>query len=127
MRKQTATSGLPAKKRRSRAQNPIADEHYIDLARSLLRHSWPEIVKGLIAKSRKGGYQHTKLLLDLCGLTGMSTKEVLEKDQSQLSDALLRGLQIYSEKIDGCNEKRTSTSTEGKPVSQDGYEKQTKQ
>jgi hypothetical protein len=56
--------------------------------------AWPKILQGLIKKATGGGYQHTKLLLDLCEL---ATKEQQQSDESpneQLCDALLGHLQL---------------------------------
>ena len=67
---------------------------YRELARSQVFAAWPQILEGLIEKAMGGGYQHAKLLLDLCEL---ATKEPHQSDQNpseQLCDALLNNLRL---------------------------------
>lgn len=68
-------------------------EGYRELARSEVLAAWPQILEGLIEKAMGGGYQHTKLLLDLCEL---AAKEPLSEKHpnEQLCDALLNSLQL---------------------------------
>jgi hypothetical protein len=69
-------------------------EGYRELTRSKVLAAWPKILQGLIEKATGGGYQHTKLLLDLCEL---ATKETHRSDASpneQLCDVLLNNLQL---------------------------------
>lgn len=69
-------------------------EGYRELARSAVLAAWPQILQGLIEKAMGGGYQHTKLLLDLCEL---ATKEPHDSDEypsEQLCDALLNNLRL---------------------------------
>ncbi len=69
-------------------------EGYRELARSQVLAAWPQILEGLIEKAMGGGYQHTKLLLDLCEL---ATKESHHSDGyrgEQLCDALLNNLRL---------------------------------
>lgn len=67
---------------------------YREVARSQVLAAWPQILEGLIEKAMGGGYQQTKLLLDLCEL---ATKESHHSDGSrgeQLCDALLNNLRL---------------------------------
>ncbi|MHB8304145.1 MAG: hypothetical protein ACYDC6_15220 [Acidobacteriaceae bacterium] len=70
-------------------------EHAIEhaeLARRLVLASWPAIVQGLINKAMDGGYQQTKLLLELCALTNLDASQLNEQHKQELCDALLDGL-----------------------------------
>jgi hypothetical protein len=67
---------------------------YREVARSQVLAAWPQILQGLIEKAMGGGYQHTKLLLDLCEL---ATKESLSSNRhegEELCDVLLNKLQL---------------------------------
>ncbi len=124
MQKQTAISSVPVKKRKVRTPDPVTDEDYINLARGLVLSAWPKIIKCLIGKSIKGGYQQTKLLLELCGISNVQRKRSVENNQQQLSDVLLKGLQIYAKVIDS---RDGNSEPEKQLVSQDDYEKHRKQ
>lgn len=67
--------------------------NHAELARELVLAAWPGIVQGLIKKARSGGYQHTKLLIDLSGLTIEDESQLTESHKQQLCDALLEGLE----------------------------------
>jgi hypothetical protein len=56
--------------------------------------AWPKILQGLIEKAMGGGYQHTKLLLDLCELAAKEPQLSDESPREQLCDALLNNLQL---------------------------------
>ena len=108
MSKERSSRRAPIKKKvtrnRERAQvggqnadtkiNAQTREGYRELARSQVLAAWPQILEGLIEKAMDGGYQHTKLLLDLCEL---ATKEPHHSDEypsEQLCDALLNNLRL---------------------------------
>lgn len=69
---------------------------HIKMARGLVLAAWPDIVQGLIKKATNGGYQQTKILLDLCDLAHMNTSKLDERDKQQLCDVLLEGLMLSS-------------------------------
>lgn len=69
------------------------ERDYASFARALVLGAWPAIVQGLIEKARNGGYQHTKLLLELCGLSGADAFHMNDNKREQLCDALLEGLE----------------------------------
>lgn len=69
------------------------ERDYATFARALVLAAWPAIVQGLIEKARNGGYQHTKLLLELCGLNGADAFQMNDNKREQLCDALLEGLE----------------------------------
>jgi hypothetical protein len=74
--------------------SPQEQAGYRELARAQVLAAWPQILQGLIEKATSGGYQHTKLLLDLCDL---ATKEALDPSQQageQLCDVLLDNLRL---------------------------------
>lgn len=74
----------------------ITDRH-TEMARQLVLASWSAIVQGLIKKAKAGGYQQTKLLLDLCALTDIDASQLNEQHKQQLCDALLDGLRLSSD------------------------------
>ncbi len=85
-------------------RNPAGNENlareedlakHAELARALVLKSWTGIVQGLIKKAKTGGYQQTKLLLDLCELT-KDGSELSGQHKEQLCDALLEGLGLSS-------------------------------
>ena len=124
MLKRKVRSSVPAKKRRGLCTVAKTDEDYTDLARSLVLSSWPYIIQGLIDKALDGGYQQTKLLLELCGLTKVDARQITDSGKQQLCDALLNELQINKKRADDCD--RNLKTSEEKPISQDGNEKHTK-
>jgi hypothetical protein len=67
---------------------------YRELARSKVLAAWPQILQGLIQKAMEGGYQHTKLLLDLCELATKKPHDANQYAGEQLCDALLNNLQL---------------------------------
>ncbi|MGC1872091.1 MAG: hypothetical protein WA700_14140 [Acidobacteriaceae bacterium] len=69
-------------------------EGYRELTRTEVLAAWPQILQGLIEKAMGGGYQHTKLLLDLCELAAKVPQEPDESPREQLCDALLNNLQL---------------------------------
>jgi hypothetical protein len=69
-------------------------EGYRELARSEVLAAWPQILEGLIEKAMGGGYQHAKLLLDLCELAGKEPHKSDKRPSEQLCDALLNNLQL---------------------------------
>ena len=125
MQKKAARSPVPARRTKSDSQSKNADDNYVDIARSLVLKSWPQIVRGLISKSRKGGYQHTKLLMDLCGMLKTPSQAGVTKDQQQLCDVLLKSLQVYVKCDADGNQNERVESTINQQGSQDGYEKHT--
>jgi hypothetical protein len=107
--KQRSTRSIPAKRRSYRKKKAGADTgwdvdgnlsleetitKYAEQARGLVLAAWPEIVQGLIKKATSGGYQQTKLLLDLCDLTNMDASQLNEQRKEQLCDVLLEGLSL---------------------------------
>ena len=85
-----AVSGkLPVNRKLSEKENITRQA---ELARGLVLKSWTAIVQGLIKKAKTGGYQQTKLLLDLCELTNADGSAGNEQRGRQLCDALLEGL-----------------------------------
>ncbi len=98
--KRTVGSSVPVKQcRRTRAVLSESDT-FIRIARRQIYKSWKQVVQGLIDQAIKGGYQHTKMLLELCGVTGQSGKNVLVKKKMSLSDRLLQGLEFYVDERD---------------------------
>jgi hypothetical protein len=91
-----------ATQRRGRAQvgvqnvdaKAIYEKHdeYRKYARSQVLSAWPQILEGLIEKAMGGGYQHTKLLLDLCQLATEEPSRADGRPKEQLCDALLDNL-----------------------------------
>ena len=73
---------------------------HTETARDLVLEAWPKIVQGLIKKATGGGYQQTKLLLDLCGITGSEVAALDEQRRQQLCDALLEGLGLSTAQMD---------------------------
>ncbi|HTU51665.1 MAG TPA: hypothetical protein VMF56_13810 [Acidobacteriaceae bacterium] len=69
-------------------------EGYREFARTEVLAAWPQILRGLIEKAMGGGYQHTKLLLDLCELAAKEPQHSDESPNEQLCDALLNNLQL---------------------------------
>lgn len=69
-------------------------EGYRELARAQVLAAWPKILRGLIEKATGGGYQHTKLLLDLCEMAAKQPQRSDESPNEQLCDALLNNLQL---------------------------------
>jgi hypothetical protein len=65
-----------------------------ELARSQVFAAWPQILEGLIEKAVGGGYQHAKLLLDLCELATKEPHHSDENPSEQLCDALLNNLRL---------------------------------
>lgn len=76
------------------ALNPEIQERYRELARAKVLAAWPKILQGLIEKAIGGGYQHTKLLLNLCELAAKEAHQSDESPREQLCDALLNNLQL---------------------------------
>lgn len=74
--------------------NAETRDGYRELARSQVLAAWPQILEGLIKKAMGGGYQHTKLLLDLCELVAKEPKRFDEAPSEQLCDALLNNLRF---------------------------------
>lgn len=120
MPKKTAPSIVPAKKRKRQEPLPASEEDFTDLARSLILQSWPQIIQVLIDKAIKGGYQHTRLLFDLCGISKINSKRMPKEKKEQLSDALLAGLQVYMQHAKNGEEGLRRVGE--KPTSQDGHE-----
>ncbi len=118
--KNTAPSIVPAKKRKRRQTLPSSEEDFTNLARSLTLQSWPKIIQVLIDKAVKGGYQHTRLLFDLCGISKINSKRMPKEKKEQLSDALLAGLQVYMQHTKRGDENPRKVGE--KPMSQDGHE-----
>jgi hypothetical protein len=81
---QNADTGLIAETRKG----------YRELARSQVLAAWPQILEGLIEKAVGGGYQHAKLLLDLCELATKEPHQSDEHPNEQLCDALLNNLRL---------------------------------
>jgi hypothetical protein len=69
--------------------SPEKEIQYCDAARSQVLAAWPQILEGLIEKAMCGGYQQTKLLLDLCDLATMKPSQPDPQPREQLCDALL--------------------------------------
>lgn len=108
MPKQCSTRSAPAKRRSARKKAVTPDStikntdlnlpqqedasKYAEQARRLVLAAWPEIVHGLIKKAVSGGYQQTKLLLELSDLENSDAASVNEQRRQQLCDALLEGL-----------------------------------
>ncbi|MEO6829623.1 MAG: hypothetical protein ABI164_07410, partial [Acidobacteriaceae bacterium] len=83
--------------------NPPREEdvtQHTEVARELVLAAWPGIVQGLIKKAKGGGYQQTKLLLDLCEITGTDTSQLNDQRRRQLCDALLEGLGLQAVQSD---------------------------
>jgi hypothetical protein len=96
---QRADGSVPAGGNLSVSGNPSTEESitkHTALARGLVLKSWTGIVQGLIKKAKTGGYQQTKLLLDLCELTNADGSLLNEQRRQQLCDTLLEGLGLPS-------------------------------
>lgn len=100
MSKQRSNRSAPIKQRAIRKRTQTADGRqakvspekriqYCDVARSQVLAAWPQILEGLIEKAMCGGYQQTKLLLDLCDLAAMRPLQSDQQPREQLCDALL--------------------------------------
>lgn len=108
MSKERSSRAAPIKKQvtrnreRARVGGQIGDrkinvespEGYRDLTRTQVLAAWPQILDGLIEKAMGGGYQHTKLLLDLCELATKESHPSGEYRGEQLCDALLNNLRL---------------------------------
>lgn len=102
MSKERSSQRAPIKRQSSRSterKRPGRDaletqEEYRELARTKVLAAWPKILQGLIEKAKGGGYQHTKLLLDLCELAAKVPQHSGESSNEQLCDALLNSLQL---------------------------------
>lgn len=70
------------------------------MARKLVLAEWTAIVRGLIKKAKSGGYQQTKLLLDLCEITGTDASQLNDQRKRQLCDALLEEFGLPFEQAD---------------------------
>jgi hypothetical protein len=114
---------IPAEKRVGRRTVNRTQEDYTSLARNLVLRSWAGIIQGLIDKALAGGYQQTKLLLDLCELSKADAKQAQEKDKQQLCDVLLSGLRISLQRADNCAGNHEPTE---KPISLDDNDKHKK-
>lgn len=75
---------------------PQKKAQYCDVARSQVLAAWPQILQGLIKKAVSGGYQQTKLLLDLCELATTEPLHSSQQSKEQLCDALLDSLRLPS-------------------------------
>lgn len=84
----------------------------VELARKLIVSAWPEIVRGLIKKAADGGYQQTRLLMDLCDLTSQDAALASVERKQQLCDVLLEGLGLPSVQVE---EKAAGTIAQHKP------------
>ena len=69
---------------------------YAQTAKQLVLDAWPDIIQGLIKKAIGGGYQQTKILLDLCHLATTDESLFNEKEKQDLCDALLHGLGLFN-------------------------------
>jgi hypothetical protein len=67
-------------------------DRYRELARTQVIAAWPQILQGLIEKAMGGGYQHTRLLLELCELATGEPQVGKVRANEQLCDALLNNL-----------------------------------
>ena len=97
MKKQVARSRVRALVSGQNADTEsVADTQagYRELARSKVLAAWPKILQGLIKKATGGGYQHTKLLLDLCELATKETHQSDESPNEKLCDVLLNNLRL---------------------------------
>lgn len=74
-------------------------------ARQLVTEAWPDIVQGLIKKAIGGGYQQTKILLDLCNFASNDTLQINELEKQDLCDALLQGLGLINVRGNKAREK----------------------
>ncbi|MGC9291812.1 MAG: hypothetical protein ACP5EP_03705 [Acidobacteriaceae bacterium] len=125
MLKHTTPGNVPATKRRRPKRTKNTEEGRIESARKLVLKSWAAIIQGLIGKALDGGYQHTKLLLELCGFTATDAKEITGVKKQQLCDALLKDLNVYSKGVDPSEGEHGQKEREPRP--QDGNEKHTEQ
>lgn len=114
-------SSVPRKKARSQHLVEKSVEEPVALARKLVLSSWKGIIQGLIKKAIEGGYQQTKLLLELGQITQDETKCVTESDRQQLCDALLQGLQVCLPTQENCAEQ--PTQDEQQPIPQGDHDK----
>jgi hypothetical protein len=105
--KQRSNRSARIKQRASRKKAPNGDggqteasqekrTQYYDVARSQVLAAWPKILEGLIEKAMCGGYQQTKLLLDLCDLAAMRPSQSDRQPKEQLCDVLLDRLGLLS-------------------------------
>jgi hypothetical protein len=93
-------SGVPAKRGKQAKKVPAESDTFVRIARSLILASWVQIVQGLIDQAVKGGYQHTKMLLELCGIAKPEEKKTEKQKKTSLSDRLLRGLEMCVDERD---------------------------
>jgi len=60
-------------------------------AKERVKEEWPEIVKNLVSKAKKGSYNHTKLLVEVSGIKDEDVKPA-RSGKSGLSKMLLKKL-----------------------------------
>lgn len=95
MPKRTIGSSVPAKQGKRTRTALEQSETLIRIARRQIYKSWKQIVQGLIDQASKGGYQHAKVLLEICGITRLTVNKTQAKEITSLSDRLLQGLELY--------------------------------
>jgi hypothetical protein len=67
---------------------------YRELIQSEVLAAWPQILEGLIKKAAGGGFQQTKLLLDLFDLATQESLHSSGPENEQLCDTLLNNLRL---------------------------------
>ncbi len=93
---------------------PASLTDYALTAKQLVLDAWPDIVQGLIKKAIGGGYQQTKILLDLCHFASKDASHLNEKEKQDLCDALLHGLRLSSVRVDETREKHSIDNNKNK-------------
>lgn len=93
--KKMAAQQLPGRGGWRNTDTKNTKAQYCDLVRAQVLVVWPQILQGLIEKAMSGGYQQTKLLLELCDLAREETV-ASQQSKQQLCDVLLEGLRLSS-------------------------------
>ena len=87
--------------------------NYADMARQLVMAAWPEIVRGLIKKAADGGYQQTRLLLDICNLAEPDVPS--QKGTWHLCDVLLEELNLLPLPANEAGKNAADEKTDSQP------------
>ena len=119
--KRTTGNGVPARQGKQARGKSAERDTFIRIARSQILTSWEQIVKGLIDQAVQGGYQHAKMLLELCGISKIEQGKKRPAAKSSLSDQLLKGLAICVEERDTSKDRNHDKGN----TNQDGHAKHT--
>ena len=119
--KRTAGNSASASQGKQAKRKSAKSDTFVRIARSLILDSWVQIVQGLIDQAVQGGYQHTKMLLELCGITKAEQGKKRQTGKPSLSDQLLKGLAICVDERDTGKDRNHDKGN----TNQDGHAKHT--